>query len=79
MLATLMLMFQLSTPPQFIISDVVATEWCEDTVTIDAIMPNGDIHIYEVDNDNLPEEIDEVVFMTVNVNDYTTYEVVGFR
>ena len=58
----------------FMICDVY--NLTEDSVEI--VQPNGEIHSYDMPID-APEEFDEVVIATDNLDDYDTYEIVGLR
>ena len=65
---------QTNTETVYMICDVYSLT--EDAVEI--IQPNGSIHSYDMPMD-APEEFEEVVIKTDNIDDYSTYEIVGLR
>ena len=49
-------------------------------VLIDIELPDGELLTKQMNvNDDLPEEFDEVVIQTSDLDDYTTYNIVGVR
>lgn len=64
----------------YMICDVYDTAVNGEQVLVDIKLPNGELLTKQLSvNDDLPEEFEEVVIKTSDLDDYTTYKIVGMR
>lgn len=64
----------------YVICDVYDVVSNGQTVEIDIVLPNGQLLTRQMKvDDDLPEDFKEVVIQTSNLDDYSTYEIVGMR
>ena len=64
----------------YMICDVYDIAVNGEQVLVDIELPNGELLTKQLSvNDDLPEEFEEVVIKTSNLDDYTTYKIVGMR
>lgn len=64
----------------YMICDVYDIAVNGEQVLVDIKLPNGELLTKQLSvNDDLPEEFEEVVIKTSDLDDYTTYKIVGMR
>ena len=64
----------------YMICDVYDVIYNGKDVEIDVILPNGELLTRKMSvDDDLPEDFTEVVIETANLDDYSTYKIVGMR
>lgn len=64
----------------YMICDVYDIAVNGEQVLVDIELPNGELLTKQLSvNDDLPEEFEEVVIKTSDLDDYTTYKIVGMR
>ncbi len=64
----------------YMICDVYDVAYNGTTVEINIVLPNGNLlSRYMHESDDLPEEFEEVIIQTCDLDDYSTYKIVGLR
>lgn len=64
----------------YMVCDVYDVTYNGANVEINVILPNGTLLTREMhEDDDLPEGFDEVIIKTNNLDNYSTYQIVGMR
>ena len=64
----------------YLICDVYDVVYNGEMVEIDMLLPNGELLTRQMSiNDDLPEGFSEIIVKTDDLDNYSTYEIVGMR
>ena len=69
-----------STESVYLICDVESVSYQSETADFAVVLPNKSVfHIHMPADGDYPEEVNEVIIETTDLDDYSTYNIVGMR